>query len=143
MSVEYIPKGYNSVIPYLLLKDIPNTIEFLINSFGAVEKERITSENGEIMHAEVQIGDSIIMMGKESESLGKMNSMIYLYLPDTDAAYNKALENGAVSIMEPEDQFYGDRNAGVGDSEGNIWWIGTHIEDVSEDDINKRMREKK
>ncbi len=92
------------------------------------------------MHAQVKIGDSFVMMGEPMGEFQPMPASIYLYVEDTDATYQRALEAGATSIMEPADQFYGDRNAGVKDPFGNLWWIGTHIEDVSPEEIEKRAK---
>jgi PhnB protein len=94
------------------------------------------------MHAEVRIGDSILMMGEASEEFPPMPGSFYVYVEDTDAAYQRALDAGAETLMEPADQFYGDRNAGVWDSCGNSWWIATHIEDVPEEEIGRRARER-
>lgn len=90
------------------------------------------------MHAEVKIGDSVIMMGEPMGDFKPMPGSIYLYVKDTDATYRKAIQAGAVSIMEPADQFYGDRSAGVKDPLGNFWWIATHIEDVPPEELARR-----
>jgi PhnB protein len=90
----------------------------------------------------MSIGDSVIMMGKASNEHQIQNTMLYIYVEDTDASYKKALEKGAVSVMEPADQFYGDRNAGVKDKDGINWWIATHVEDVSPDEIRRRNDER-
>ena len=90
------------------------------------------------MHAEVKLGDSFIMMGEPMGEFKAMPASLYLYVPDTDATYARVIKAGGTSIMEPADQFYGDRNAGVKDTSGNHWWIGTHIEDVSPDELSKR-----
>ena len=94
--------------------------------------------DGNIMHAEIKIGDSMVMLG-ECRDQSPMNAMIYLYVKDTDKLYNQANKAGAESIMAPTNQFYGDRNAGVKDPCGNQWWIGTHVENVSPKEIQKRM----
>ena len=138
MAVNYIPKGYNTVTPYLIVEGADKVIDFVKQSFGAVEIERLPGPDGKIGHAEVRIGDSVIMLGEAGDHWKPMPCSIYLYVQDTDAAYKRALEAGATSVMEPADQFYGDRNAGVKDSSGNLWWIGTHIEDVSPEEIRRR-----
>jgi PhnB protein len=97
--------------------------------------------DGSIMHAEVKIGDSMVMMGEASEKWKAMPCAIYLYVNDADAAYKRALKAGATSTMEPSDQFYGDRQSGVKDPSDNTWWIATHKEDVSSDELKKRAQE--
>jgi len=94
--------------------------------------------DGSIGHAEVRIGDSVIMLSDARDQWKPLQSAVYLYVPDTDVVYRRALEAGATSVMEPADQFYGDRNAGVQDPAGNFWWIGTHQEDVSREELERR-----
>ena len=136
--MQHIPAGYHSVTPYIVGRGVAHLIEFLKTAFDAQEIERMARPDGSIGHAEVKIGDSIIMMADANEKFGPMPTNIYLYVKDTDAAYKRALASGAISLMEPADQFYGDRNAGVKDSLGNFWWIGTHIEDVPADELKRR-----
>ena len=139
MAVKAIPQGYHSVTPYLVVPGVAKLIEFLQQAFGAVLSHPPSSRpDGTIMHAEVKLGDSFIMMGEPMGEFKAMPAALYLYVPDTDATYARAIKAGGTSIMEPADQFYGDRNAGVKDTSGNHWWIGTHIEDVSPDELSKR-----
>jgi len=138
MAVKPIPDGYHTVTPYLVLRDAAGLIEFLQQAFDAEEIERMQAPDGGITHAEVRIGDSVIMMGDANESVPPMPAMIHLYLEDSDAAYQRALEAGATSLREPEDQFYGDRTGGVQDAFGNQWWLATHIEDVSPEEMRRR-----
>ncbi len=140
MPVKPIPEGYHSVTPVLTVHGADRLIEFLKQAFGAVELERFQGPNGIIMHAEVKIGDSIIMLGEANERFQARPANLYVYVEDTDAIYRRALQSGANSVMEPANQFYGDRNAGVSDPTGNFWWIGTHIEDVSREELEKRAR---
>ncbi len=140
MAVKPIPDGFHTVTPYLIVEGVSALIDFLKAAFNAKEHHRTTLPNGRVMHAQVQIGDSMIMMGEAMEGFPAMPASIYLYVPDTDAMYRKAIEAGAQSVMEPADQFYGDRNAGVRDAAGNMWWIGTHIEDVAPEEIAKRAQ---
>jgi len=139
MSVNYIPKGYHSVTPYLLTKDVNRLIEFLQTAFSAALIECVRDQNNHITHAEVKIGDSIVMMGAKADTPPSA-SMLYLYIEDVDSVYRKAIQAGARSLKEPEDQFYGDRNAGIQDPCGNQWWIATHIEDLSKEEIDKRAQ---
>ncbi len=140
MAVNYLPEGYQNVIPYLVVSGAERLIEFLKQTFGAEERERFLRPDGAIMHAEVKIGDSVIMLGEANEQWPARPTSLYLYVPDTDAAYQRALAAGATSLTEPADQFYGDRNAGVTDSSGNVWWIGTHVEDVSKEEMERRAK---
>jgi PhnB protein len=139
MSVNPIPKGYHTVTPYLIVNDAMTTIEFMQKAFDAAVDHVSKNPAGKIMHAGLKIGDSMLMMGEAMEGFPAMPCGLYLYVPDTDKLYHQALAAGATSIMEPADQFYGDRTTGVVDAEGNKWWIGTHIEDVSMEEIAKRM----
>lgn len=138
MPVKPIPEGYHTVTPYLVVPGAGRLIEFLKEAFKAEEVERMSQPDGTVMHAEVRIGDSIIMMGESSDKFPAMPAAIYLYVPDIDAVYKRALAAGAASTMEPANQFYGDRNAGVKDPSGNLWWIATHVEDVPREEMAKR-----
>jgi len=142
MAVKPIPENYPRVSPYLIVKDVEKTMEFIKYVFGGKEREKMEMADGSVNHAEMSIGDSVIMMGKASNEHQIQNTMLYIYVEDTDAAYKKALEKGAVAVMEPADQFYGDRNAGVKDKDGINWWIATHVEDVSPDEIKRRNDER-
>ena len=138
MAVKAIPDGYHTITPYLTVQGAGQLIDFLKLAFDAQETERITAPDGAIAHAEVRIGDSIVMMSDAGGERAPMPSGLYLYVNDTDAAYKSALRAGATSIMEPADQFYGDRSAGVKDPAGNHWWIATHKEDVSPEELKRR-----
>jgi len=138
MATQHIPAGYHSVTPYLVVENAKQLIEFLEQAFGADVTERMARADGSIGHAEVRIGDSVIMLSDARDQWKPLQSAVYLYVPDTDVVYRRALEAGATSVMEPADQFYGDRNAGVQDSAGNFWWIGTHQEDVSREELERR-----
>src|SRR5947209_17715381 len=138
MAVKPIPDGYQTVIPYLIVPDPAATIEFLARTFGATERERMSDDSGAVRHAEVKIGDSVVRLGGARGDWPPMPCMNYVYVPDTDLAYARALEAGATSVMPPADQFYGDRNAGVKAPDGNLWWIATHVEDVPPDEMKRR-----
>lgn len=142
MAVKPIPEGYHAITPYFVVADASKFIEFLKSSFGATVTEMHQGPDGRVGHAEVRIGDSMLMMADASEKYPPRTQTIYLYMPDTDAAYNAALAAGGTSTMEPANQFYGDRNAGVKDPWGNEWWIATHVEDVSPEEMERRSREK-
>lgn len=141
MAVKSIPQGYHTATPYLIAEGAESLIEFLCSGFAAEETCRVMHPDGCIMHAEVKIGDSFIMIGEARDEIKAMPSMIHLYVENADATYERAIEAGATSIMEPKDEFYGDRAAGVKDPTGNCWWIATHQEDVLPEEIDKRVKE--
>ncbi len=138
MPVKPIPDEYPRVMPYLIVENVGKLMDFLTEVFGAVQVEKMTLPDGSINHGEVRIGDSMIMMGKSNKDYASIPAMLYVYVENTDEAYDKALKAGAKSIMEPSDQFYGDRNAAVADPSGNSWWLASHIEDVSPEEIQRR-----
>jgi PhnB protein len=134
-----IPKGFGTVTPFLKVADAAKQIEFLQKAFAAQITFRMNGPNGSLIHAEAKIGDSMVMIG-QAPAGQEMRSMINLYVPDTDASYHSAIAAGATSIREPADQFYGDRSGGVRDICGNEWWMATHIEDVSQEEMERRMK---
>jgi uncharacterized glyoxalase superfamily protein PhnB len=136
--VKPIPDGYHSITPFLIVDGAPELIDFAKQAFGAEETFRMPGPGGQIMHAEMRIGDSMMMLSDASPENPPMPAMIHLYVPDAEAVYKRALQAGASSIREPADQFYGDRSAGVKDRFGNQWWLATHIEDVSPEEMEKR-----
>ena len=137
-NVKPIPDGYHTVTPYLIVEGVAGLIDFLKQAFDAVETERVPGPDGKVGHGEVRIGDSVVMMGEASGDWKPMPGSIYLYVNDTDATYKRALDAGATSLMEPADQFYGDRNAGVKDASGNMWWIATRKENLSPEELRRR-----
>jgi PhnB protein len=115
-SVKPIPEGYHTVTPYILAQDAAKLIDFVKKAFNAKETERYSMPDGTIGHAEIRIGDSVIMLADAQGAEYKpMAAGIHLYVEDCDATYKRSLEAGAKSVREPEDQFYGDRSAGVND----------------------------
>ena len=141
MAVNPIPTGYHTVTPYLTVADARQVIEFLKHAFGAQTSEALSQDSdGRIRHAELKIGDSMVMIGEASDQWKARPANFYLYVPDCDAVYKRALGAGAKSLMEPADQFYGDRNAGVEDPAGNYWWIGTRFEDVTPEELQRRAQ---
>jgi uncharacterized glyoxalase superfamily protein PhnB len=130
MPVKPIPDGYHTVTPYLIVPDAPAFIEFLVRALGATERMRMPGDDGAIMHAEVQIGDSVVMLASAADAARTKTAMLHLYVPDVDASYQRALDAGCESMREPADQAYGDRSAGLKDRWGNEWWLATHVNDV-------------
>ncbi len=141
MAVNPVPKGFQTVTPYLTVSDARAQIEFLKQAFGATTTETLHQDSdGSIRHAELKIGNSMIMLGQARDQWKPRPAGFYLYVPDCDGTYKRAMQAGAKSLMEPADQFYGDRNAGVEDAAGNQWWIATHIEDVSPEELQRRAQ---
>jgi len=142
MAVRYKPDRYQTVIPYVIVDDVPACLEFVTAAFGGQEVERVVGPDGRVMHGEARIGDCVVMMGgARPPEHPAQPAMIYVYVEDCDAAYQRALAAGGTSVMEPADQFYGDRNAGVKDPCGVSWWMATHVEDVPPDELARRASE--
>ena len=133
-----VPPGYTTVTPYLCVSDAAKLIDFLKQAFDAQLLFKMDGPGGRIMHAEMTIGDSRIMLAQPAPGQ-ETHAMIHLYLPDVDAFYARAIAAGATSVREPADQFYGDRSGGVRDQFGNQWYIATHVEDVSQEEMERRM----
>jgi len=122
-----VPEGFHTVTPYLVVPGVPKLIDFLKQSFDAQELQRHLRPDGTVQHAEVRIGDSIIMMGEPQPPQKPMPAMILLYVAEVDALYHRALKAGATSVREPADQPYGDRTGGVEDATGNQWWVARRL----------------
>jgi uncharacterized glyoxalase superfamily protein PhnB len=138
VPVSPIPEGYPAVSPYLIAKDAAALLEFMEKAFDAKETFRMDAPDGSVSHAEVRIGDSVVMVGEAGAAWPARPSAINLYVPDVDATYRAAVAAGATSKDEPADQFYGDRRATVVDPAGNQWFIATHVEDVPPDEMKRR-----
>jgi len=142
MAVKPIPKGYHSITPYFVVSDADRFIEFVRTAFDGKEAFRANMPDGSVMHAEMQVGDSKIMLGQASEQWKPATCSLYVYVEDVDRMYRQALQAGGTSIMEPKDEFYGDRGGGIRDPFGNQWWIATHKEDVSAEELQRRIQER-
>ena len=141
MTAKPIPEGYHSLTPYLTVRGAAKAIDFLKRAFGAqITHEPLNRPNGTIMHAEVKIGNSRVMIADESEMAKATTSTLYLYVPNVDSVFQQALKAGGTKIMEPMDMFYGDRNGGITDPFGNSWYIATHKEDVAPTELAKRAQ---
>lgn len=139
MSVSPVPDGYHTVTPYLVVRDARQLIAFLQQAFAAeLSFPAMQDPGGRIAHAEMRLGDSVLMLGEPPAGSPERPGMVHLYLPDVDAAYQRALGAGAKSLRPPENQFYGDRSAGVEDWSGNCWWLATHTEDLSPEELQRR-----
>lgn len=119
-----IPAGYQQVMPYLIVRDAAKFIDFTSKVFGAVERLRIMRDERHIKHAEIKIGDSVIMFADATEQFGPRTAALFVYVEDADQTYHKALAEGATSVMPMSDQEYG-RSGGVADPFGNLWWPTT------------------
>jgi uncharacterized glyoxalase superfamily protein PhnB len=138
MPVRPIPEGFRTVTPYLVLDGADRVLQFLERAFGAKNAQCMRRPDGKIGHAQVKLGDSMIMIADATPEHPAAPCMLYLYVEDCDDWYRRAVAAGATSIMEPRTMFYGDRNAGVKDASGMQWWFGTHVEDVPPAELERR-----
>jgi uncharacterized glyoxalase superfamily protein PhnB len=128
MRSSHKPKGYPSVSPYLIVDGGSRTIEFLVRVFDAVELRRFPDSTGKLMHAEVRIDDTVVMLADGGPGWPPIASHVHVYVPDVDATYRRALEAGATSVQEPVKKGDEDKRGGVKDSGGTTWWIATKVE---------------
>ena len=140
MAVKAQPDGYHAITPYLVVDGAARLVDFLAEVFDAEEVERFAAPGNRIGHAEMRIGDSLVMLGDARGEHEPRQAMLYVYVADADATYQRALAAGGTSVQAPADQFYGDRSAGVKDPTGNLWWIATHIEDVPPAELKRRAQ---
>ncbi len=146
MTVKAIPDGYHSVTPYITVHDAAAALDFYKQAFGATEITRMDM-GGKIGHAEIKIGDSVVMLSDEWPDMGKLSpkarggatSSLMVYVEDVDSSYRRALDAGAAQERAIEDQFWGDRSGSVIDPFGHSWMLATHVEDVPEDEMQRRM----
>jgi PhnB protein len=138
-SVKPIPDGYHTVTPFINVKGVAKVIDFLKAAFGAEEIMRMPGPNGVVMHAEVSIGNSRLMLGEPMQTNTPSSSYFYLYVNDADSMYKRAVKAGATSQIPPADQFWGDRMGTVTDPFGNTWSLATHKEDPTPEEMAKRM----
>lgn len=147
MTVKAVPEGFSTITPYIIVKDASKYIEFLKEAFDAQTISLCHHPNGTVSHATLRIGDSMIMLSEHHEEGPWAKDWtaspvtFYLYVPDADALYERTLRAGAEPLLKMEDQLYGDRIGAVRDAWGNKWCISTHIEDVSDAEIEKRFAE--
>ena len=142
MPVNFRPEGFHTVTPYIMVDGVEKLIAFAVAAFGAETPEVMKSPEGRVMHAQIKIGDSMLMLADANPpEWSAQPTSFYLYVEDCDAWYNAAIAAGGTSIMPPIDQFYGDRHGGAKDPCGNSWWLATHIEDVSSQEMARRMEE--
>jgi PhnB protein len=147
MAAKPIPEGYHSVTPYLIVDGAAQAIDFYRLAFGAEELLRLEAPGGRVGHAEVRIGDSPVMLADEApdqgavgpKTLGGCGVGIMLYVEDVDSVFARAVEAGAEVVRPLQDQFYGDRSGTVRDPFGHLWTVGSHVEDVSDEEVKRRM----
>ena len=147
-NMQAVPTGHHTVTPYLAIRNAAAGLEFYKNAFGAIESYRLTMPDGRVGHAEIRLGDSIIMLadefpeygGKAPETLGGSPVNLHLYVEDVDAFFTRALAAGAKERKPIMDQFYGDRSGQLEDPFGHLWWVATHTEDVSPEEMQKRVQ---
>ena len=137
-AVKPIPDGYHTVTPFINVKGVAKMIDFLKSALGAEEVMRMPGPDGTVMHAEVSIGNSRLMLSEHTQG-SPTTSSFYVYVSDVDSMYKRATGAGAQSVSQPTDQFWGDRMATVQDSFGNTWSLATHEEDPTPDEMQKRM----
>lgn len=142
MATKPIPENHQAVVAYPIVRGVPSLIEFLVATFDATEVHRTKQDDGTVMHAQVRVNDSMVMMGEAGTSHEPMPASLYVYVDEVDRVYDRALKAGAVSVMEPADQFYGDRTGGVRDPVGNVWWIASRIEELTSEELQRRAIEK-
>lgn len=142
-KVKPIPEGYHTITPYLVVENALGLVEFIEKAFNGKVTYMMKSGDGKLQHGDMLIGNSHIMISEGTGEYPPKNAMLLLYVDDVDAMYNKAIEAGGKSLREPTNEYYGDRSSGLIDDWGNQWWLATHVEDVSEEEMEKRMKEAK
>ena len=148
MATKPIPEGYNAVTPYLAVDDAAQAIDFYKQAFGAKERVRMEAPGGKIGHAELEIGDSLVMLSdalpqfstRPPKELGGTSVSVFMYVEDVDAVVKQAVDAGATVTMEVEDQFWGDRFGSVTDPFGHLWSVATHVEDVAPEEMAERAK---
>ncbi len=138
-NVRPIPEGHHTVTTYLTVPGVNRLIDFIQKGLNGELLFRMDGPNGTVAHAEMKIGDSIVMMGEPHGEFEAKPCNVHLYVENADEVYQRALQAGGTSVRPVENQFYGDRSGGVKDPSGNQWWISTHVEDVSMDELQRRM----
>jgi PhnB protein len=146
MATKPIPEGYHTITPYLSVDGAEQAIEYYKKAFGAKERVRMDAPGGKIGHAELEIGDSLVMLAdsfpqsstKPPRELGGTTASVFMYVEDVDAVVKKAVDEGATVTMEVADQFWGDRFGSIQDPFGHSWSLATHVEDLSSEEIAER-----
>ena len=140
-TVSPIREGFHAITPYLFAQNAAHLIEFISKAFGGEETYRKERPDGAITHAEMRVGDSMLMLGEATPQFGPMPTSIYLYVTDSDSVYQRALSVGGISVFPIMTLPNGERYGGVKDPFGNVWWIATHVEDVPPEEEERRWKE--
>jgi PhnB protein len=148
MAVKPVPDGYHTVTPYLAVDDAAEAISYYKKAFGAKERVRMEAPGGKVGHAELEIGDSLVMLSdsfpqastRPPKELGGTSVSVFMYVKDVDAVVKQAVDAGATVTMEVADQFWGDRFGSVQDPFGHLWSIATHVEDVPPEEMAERAK---
>jgi len=139
MKVKAVPEGFHTLTPYFSVREATRYVEFLKLAFGAREVFVAKFPDGSLLSAEVQVGDSKVVIGEmDTDDKNVLRSSLFMYVEDADAVFKKAVQAGAKYIQKPEDQFWGDRTGVLEDIAGNQWWIATHKEDMSAEELVRR-----
>lgn len=149
MATKAIPDGYHSATPYLMVKGAANAIDYYKRAFGATELFRMADDKGTVGHAEIKIGDSVIMLADETpgavchtpRSLGGSSVGMMIYVDDVDTVFKRAVETGGKSLRPLTNQFYGDRSGTLEDPYGHVWTVATHVEDVPPEELKRRAEQ--
>ena len=149
MATKAIPDGYHSATPYLIVKGAANAIDYYKRAFGATELFRMADDKGTVGHAEIKIGDSVIMLADETpgavchtpRSLGGSSVGMMIYVDDVDTVFKRAVEAGGKSLRPLTNQFYGDRSGTLEDPYGHVWTVATHVEDVPPEELKRRAQQ--
>ena len=149
MAVKPKPDGYSSVTPYLIVDDAPAAIEFYENVFGATVRMKLDWGGGTIGHAELEVGDSVIMLASEFPEMGALSPKsvggtpvsLMVYVENVDEVFARAIDEGAEEVKPVANQFYGDRSGMIRDPRGHLWSVSTHVEDVSSEELDRRTKE--
>ncbi|MEV4399284.1 VOC family protein [Nonomuraea sp. NPDC049607] len=139
MTVNPVPEGYTSVTPWIISRDTAGLIDWLKAAFDAVELGRMAGPEGEVQHAEVRIGDAVVMMFDARPEWPATPAFLRLFVPDAEAVHRRAVEAGGTSVTDVTHLFFGDLVGRVRDPWGNLWWIQTHVEDVSAEEAQRRL----
>ena len=140
MTVKPVPDGFHTLTPYLTVDNAQTLMNFIEQAFDGKVVYRMNDDEGNVRHAEMKIGDSMLMLGQARDEWHPKEANLVLYVPDCDAMYQKALAAGGTTVRELSTQPCGDRSGGVKDPQGNTWWISTHVEDVSPEEMERRMK---
>jgi len=139
MTIKPVPDGYTTVTPWLISRDTPRLIEYVTNAFGAVELGRLTGADGRVEHAEVRIGDAVVMMFDAAPGWPPTPGFLRLYVEDADDVYQRAVAAGGTSVTEVTHLLFGDRVGRVRDPLGNVWWIQARVDEVSPEELQRRL----